>query len=289
MRHARKSLRLPTRSAAGRRRTGPLAPEESQKLFRVPHGLRVELVASEPYVADPVAMAFDARGRILVCEIHGYNLEGYLDVLELNKTGELDRQVRRIPATDEAIRRARKTSTGRSSVWRTPTATDAWIGSTVLADRLPPCYGVVPARDGVIVFCAPDIVFLRDADDDGQAEEREMLFTGFGVGELWTRINNPRWGVDNWIYGVSGRTAAARFAARICRSDVTDQFRLLPLPCGRQRLGTGQRLDPRIRPGDGRLGRSVPVHQPAARAARHSDRTPLPACAILSSPRRISC
>ena len=33
---------------------------------------------------------------------------------------------------------------------------------------------------------------------------REVLFTGFGVGELWTRINNPRWGLDNWIYGVSG-------------------------------------------------------------------------------------
>ena len=71
---------------------GPLTPEESQKLFQLPPGLRVELVAAEPLVADPVAMAFDARGRILVCEIHGYNLEGYLDVLELNKTGVLDRQ-----------------------------------------------------------------------------------------------------------------------------------------------------------------------------------------------------
>ena len=73
-----------------------------------------------------------------------------------------------------------------------------------MADRLPPCYGVVPARDGVIVFCAPDIVYLGDTDDDGQTDVREVLFTGFGVGELWTRINNPRWGIDNWIYGVSG-------------------------------------------------------------------------------------
>ena len=29
----------------------------------------------------------------------------------------------------------------------------------------------------------------------------KRCFTGFGTGELWTRINNPRWGVDNWIYG----------------------------------------------------------------------------------------
>lgn len=183
---------------------GPLTPEESQKLFRVPRGLRVELVASEPFVADPVAMAFDARGRILVCELHGYNLEGYLDVLELNKTGELDRQVRRIPATEEAIQRAAQEQYGTVKRLEDTDGDGRVDHVSVLADRLPPCYGVIPARDGVIAFCAPDIVYLRDADDDGQAEQREVLFTGFGVGELWTRINNPRWGIDNWIYGVSG-------------------------------------------------------------------------------------
>ena len=34
----------------------------------------------------------------------------------------------------------------------------------VLADRLPPCYGVIPARDGVIVLCAPDILYLADSE-----------------------------------------------------------------------------------------------------------------------------
>ena len=85
----------------------PLTPEESQQRFQLPPGFRIELVASEPHVADPVAMAFDARGRIFVCEIHGYNLEGYLDVLELNKTGVLDKAVRRIPANPDAIRNRR--------------------------------------------------------------------------------------------------------------------------------------------------------------------------------------
>ncbi len=84
----------------------PLAPEESAKRFRLRPGFRIELVAAEPHVADPVAIAFDARGRIFTSEIHGYNLEGYLDVLELNKTGVLDTAVRRVPANDEAIRMA---------------------------------------------------------------------------------------------------------------------------------------------------------------------------------------
>ncbi|MHB8973898.1 MAG: PVC-type heme-binding CxxCH protein [Pirellulaceae bacterium] len=183
---------------------GPLSVEESQKLFRVPAGFRVEIVASEPYVADPVAMAFDAQGRILVCEIHGYNLEGYLDILELNKTGQLDRQVRRVPASDDAIRRAAQDQYGTVKRLEDTDGDGRFDRSTVLADRLPPCYGVVPARDGVIVLCAPDIVYLGDTNDDGQTDVREVLFTGFGVGDLWTRINSPRWGIDNWIYGVSG-------------------------------------------------------------------------------------
>ncbi|MHB8862248.1 MAG: DUF7133 domain-containing protein, partial [Pirellulaceae bacterium] len=183
---------------------GPLSVAESQMQFRVPEGFRVEIVASEPHLADPVAMAFDAQGRILVCEIHGYNLEGYLDVLQLNKSGHLDRQVRRVPASDEAIEQAAQEQYGTVKRLEDTDGDGRFDRSTVLADRLPPCYGVVPARDGVIVFCAPDIIYLGDTNDDGQTDVREVLFTGFGVGELWTRINNPRWGVDNWIYGVSG-------------------------------------------------------------------------------------
>ncbi len=181
-----------------------LSPNESRQQFQLPAGFHIELVASEPHLADPVGMAFDPQGRILVCEIHGYNLEGYLDILELNKTGELDTAVRRILANDEAVRQAEQEQYGTVKLL-TDTDGDGRIDkSTVLADRLPPCYGVVSALDGVIVLCAPDIIFLADRDNDGRAEVRETLFTGFGVGEMWTRINSPRWGVDNWIYAVSG-------------------------------------------------------------------------------------
>ena len=185
----------------------PLEPEASRKLFRVPEGFHVELVAAEPHLADPVAMAFDARGRILVCEIHAYNLEGYYDVVELNKTGVLDKAVRRIPANPDAIRRAEKEQYGTVKLLEDTDGDGRVDRSTVLADRLPPCYGLVPARGGVIVFCAPDIVYLADRDGDGKAEVRETLFTGFGVGELWTRINSPRRLPDNWIYGVPGASS----------------------------------------------------------------------------------
>jgi putative membrane-bound dehydrogenase-like protein len=56
----------------------------------------------------------------------------------------------------------------------------------------------------VIVLCAPDIIYLADRDGDGNADVKETLFTGFGVYEMWSRISNPRWGIDNWIYAAGG-------------------------------------------------------------------------------------
>ena len=51
---------------------GPLSPHEERATFKVPRGFRVELVACEPDVVDPVAMAFDEDGRIFVAEMRGY-------------------------------------------------------------------------------------------------------------------------------------------------------------------------------------------------------------------------
>lgn len=182
----------------------PLSPEESRKRFRLLDGFRIELAAAEPHLAEPTGMCFDARGRIFVCELHGYNLDGYFDIVELNKKGVLDTKVRRIPATPEAERRAAKETYGTIKLLEDTDGDGRFDRMSVFADRLPPCYGVIAARDGVIALCAPDIYFLADRDGDGKAEVQEKLFTGFGVGELWTRISNPRWGVDNWIYAASG-------------------------------------------------------------------------------------
>lgn len=183
----------------------PLPTAESQAKFQVDPGFRVELVAAEPHLADPVTMAFDADGRIYVAELHGYNLDGYFDVQELNKTGVLDKAVRRIQAPDWAKKKAEKYTYGSVKLLVDEDGDGRVDRGTVFADHLPPCYGVVPARDGVIVLCAPHIYYLADTTGDGVADVRELLFTGFNEGELWSRTNHLVWGLDNWIYACAGR------------------------------------------------------------------------------------
>jgi len=51
---------------------GPPSPKEELATFCVPKGFRAELVAAEPEVVDPVAMAFDEDGRLFVAEMRGY-------------------------------------------------------------------------------------------------------------------------------------------------------------------------------------------------------------------------
>ena len=137
---------------------------------------------------------------MFVSELHGYNLEGQLDIEELNKTGQLDTQVRRVEA-DEKFKQAAKSGTFGVVKMLTSSKGDGRMDTVqIWATNLPPVYGLVPARGGVIVACAPQIVFLADRDGDGKPDVREVLFEGFAVGEMWRGINCPLLNADGWIY-----------------------------------------------------------------------------------------
>jgi mono/diheme cytochrome c family protein/glucose/arabinose dehydrogenase len=53
-------------------------PEKALDTFRLAPGFRIELVAAEPLIHDPIAFAFDADGRMFVIEMRGFmpDLEG---------------------------------------------------------------------------------------------------------------------------------------------------------------------------------------------------------------------
>jgi len=161
----------------------PLSPADAQKAFEVVPGLRVELVAAEPLVASPCAIAFDTKGRLFVAENRGYPIGP--------KEGEKPAGVIALLEDTDGDGRMDK--------------------RTVFADGLTFPNGVLPWRGGLIITCAPDVLFLKDNDGDGVADERKVLLTGFATtGSTQLRVNAPTVGPwDGKIYlaaGLSGGT-----------------------------------------------------------------------------------
>ncbi len=155
---------------------GPLSPREELATFRVAKGFRVELVASEPDVIDPVAMAFDEDGRIYVAEMHGYPNGGV-------GTGNISSGKIKLlePDVDGNYTRCRTFAEGL----RFPTS-------------------VMPWKGGLLVANAPEMLYLEDTDGDGKADRKRVLYTGFDVGNIQQLLNSLQWGLDNWVYGVAG-------------------------------------------------------------------------------------
>ncbi|RPH50071.1 MAG: dehydrogenase, partial [Planctomycetota bacterium] len=162
---------IPLIAATFQEPSGPLSPKEALKSFTVAPGFRIDLVAAEPDVMDPVAMAFDEDGSIYVAEMADYPL------------GPPSGRIRRLEDTD-----------GDGKVDR----------STLFVDLVPYPKGVMPWRGGVLVIAAPDVWFYKDTDGDGKADVREVVFTGFTAGNQQHRANGLQFGLDNWIYGTNG-------------------------------------------------------------------------------------
>jgi len=141
-------------------------------------GLRVELIASEPQVIDPVGMDWGADGRLWVVEMHDYPLG-------VDGRGKPGGHVRLLEDAD-----------GDGHYER----------SDLFADDLPYPTGILTWRDGVLVTAAPDILYLADTDGDRRADVREALYTGFSLGNQQHRINGFERGLDNWIYCANGHS-----------------------------------------------------------------------------------
>jgi putative membrane-bound dehydrogenase-like protein len=207
-----------------------LSPADSAQRFRLPDGFRMELVASEPLIREPSGVCWDERGQCFVCELHGYNLEGQYDVEALNKTGHLDRVVRRLQADEQAKAAAEAETYGTIKRLRDTDGDGRMDVADVWADRLPTCHGLCPANGGLIVAGQAEILFLADRDQDGVAEVREVLFEGFAKGPLERSLNCPQWGPDNWIYvgkGAGGGTIRGPHLKEPVTLPTTD-FRIRP-------------------------------------------------------------
>jgi putative membrane-bound dehydrogenase-like protein len=154
--------------------TPPLEPAEALKQFHLPEGFRIELAAAEPLVTDPISIDFGPDGRIWVVEMGNYP------------------------------RNEGRDAGGRVKVLRDTDGDGVIDSSTLFADGLVFPTGALAHGKGVLVTCAPDILYLEDTDGDGRADVRKVVFTGFGQGNPQHRVNGLHHSIDGWIYGANG-------------------------------------------------------------------------------------
>jgi putative membrane-bound dehydrogenase-like protein len=158
--------------------SSPLSPQEELKTFQTRPGFRVELVAAEPSVVDPVAMTFDENGRLYVVEMRGYPNGGLGDGPPV-----LPGRVVRLEDKDG----------------------DGFFESrTVVVDNLRFPTGIAVWKGGVLVADAPNLLYCRDTNGDGTADERTILYTGFGTKNIQQLLNSLQFHHDNWFHGCNG-------------------------------------------------------------------------------------
>ena len=154
-----------------------LTPDEALKTFYMPPGYRLELVASEPLVQDPIVMDWDLQGRIWVVEMPGFvpDLQapeplmdpiGKIVVLEdMNHDGKMDKR-------------------------------------TVFADNLvlPRSLKVLDA--GVLVAEPPNVWLMTDTNGDLKMDKKELVTDQYGRREarVEQNANGFFWGLDNWMH-----------------------------------------------------------------------------------------
>ncbi len=148
----------------------PLSPAAALKSFRLDPGLRIELVASEPMITDPVDICFDERGWMFVVENNGYNRDPKIRPRS---------RIKRLEDTDGDGRMDRM---------------------TLFADDLDYAQGVLCVRGGLLVTSNTAILLLHDDNDDGRADRTETLFTVAPALHTDRQMSAPRRAPDNWVY-----------------------------------------------------------------------------------------
>jgi mono/diheme cytochrome c family protein/glucose/arabinose dehydrogenase len=155
-----------------------LSPEESMNKIHLPEGFKIELVASEPMVSEPIALAWDGNGSMYVAQ-----LNTYMQDADATNENEPWSRVMKLDDTDgDGVM-------DKSSVF---------IDSLVLP-RI-----VLPLDDRVLVGVTYDrnIYSYRDTDDDGVADEKILVLEDPDRDNrnLEHQDATMIWGLDNWLY-----------------------------------------------------------------------------------------
>lgn len=146
-------------------------PNVEQESFTVAEGFEVNLFASDPMIASPIQINFDAQGRLWVA-----SSEVYPQI----EPGQV--------ANDKIIMLEDSNGDGTADK------------STVFADGLLIPTGVLPGDGGVYVANSTELLHMKDTDGDGKADEKRVVLSGFGTEDTHHILHTLRWGYDGMMY-----------------------------------------------------------------------------------------
>lgn len=185
-------------------RSGPLSPEQQLKTFKLPEGYVIELVASEADgVVNPIDLAFDDSGRLWTQTARMYPLDPVQDIPwnDLFKLMNDPEAQQRNPEFKRVLDLYRGNTKGEDQIL---ILSDLYGGkgvkTTVFADGLAIPQSILPYRKGAFVAQGSEMFFLEDADQDGVADKRSPLLTGFGITDTHTMAHTLVRGPGNWIH-----------------------------------------------------------------------------------------
>ncbi len=163
----------------------PPTPQEALGMFKLPPGFKATLFAAEPDVQNPIAMAWDDKGRMWVAENYTY--------AERTKRFDLSLKDRVIILEDrdwDGVAETRK----------------------VFTEDVQMLTSVEVGRGGVWLMCPPQVLFIPDANhDDVPDGPAQVVLDGFTVAKdnYHNFANGLRWGPDGWLYGRCGHSCPA--------------------------------------------------------------------------------
>ncbi|MCH8830715.1 MAG: hypothetical protein IID45_14150, partial [Planctomycetes bacterium] len=186
-------------------RIKPVEPKDALSTFTLQKGFRLELVAAEPMVSDPVDACFDENGRMYVAEMHGYPFSQESTRLNPKGGGKKNAGVIRLLEDTNGDGRMDKSVKFATGI--------TWPTSVC-------CY-----RGGVFVLAPPHIHYFKDTNGDGKADVHKIVFSGFQRSNVQSVANNMKWTLDNRIALAGGRnggtiTANGKTVIRLGRIDM---------------------------------------------------------------------
>lgn len=185
---------------------GPkLSPPEALAKMKSADDLKVELLLSEPLVAQPTHMSFDARGRLWVAQYRQYPYPAGLKVI--GRTPGIETIFDRVPPAPPQHDRGADVI----SIHEDSDGDGVFDRHSVFQDGLNMANSVVRGHGGVWVMNTPYLMFYPDRDFDDIPDGPPVVqLQGFGLEDTHSVANGLVWGPDGWLYGGQGSTVTSR-------------------------------------------------------------------------------